>query len=655
MNNSFNLNQSSILNNSSNVNTIVNTNVSNISSLKKPSKYRQKKKTFQEIQINFLNSLNSNLPFEVPDQNIPFDDYVDVINTSMNQYQLSDDTKNKKKNKDDDDDEDSKVPLHDSRFISKDDTLLIKKMYDNNRSFISKNLNPYSDESLLKINIPEKNYKNPYQSLNIIANNHNIYDEVSKDFLFRQKRLFDESIKNFEGFTMKYKVKMPKIKVVSIQPKVNFEIPVVNLMQDNKKKEVQVLPQIPTSESLKLFAYYKYPHRNFPEGRQQFSLTSKEGEIYLVGGMSSSMKQLTIWKLNLEKLEWSKIKTANIASCRYGHTGIIYQNKLYLFGGLQKFSNTSLCAGFEMFSFQDNLFSSPALPGKTNPCHRRGHIAETVGQQMLIYGGIDDTGEILNDCFILNFNPLKWFSVTINPYSPGPKVYGHASSIVIQRDVLLNHRFNIYKYPDNEILKNLHSSRIKERGMYVFGGKSKEEGGLSNELWILIMGKKPLEWVQPVTKGKPPCPRYYHTMNYYEKGNFLIVHGGRNDDISATSGLNDTFIFDLENFEWMKVELYSQISGFQIYTRYGHSSIIFSNKLIILGGMNNSNYLGSSILILNLDFYYTTKLKTAEELMIDKLKQSGDPEDRKKIDALKKNLRKNQLGVVTEVSLPPIK
>jgi hypothetical protein len=76
--------------------------------------------------------------------------------------------------------------------------------------------------------------------------------------------------------------------------------------------------------------------------------------------------------------------------------------------------------------------------------------------------------------------------------------------------------------------------------------------------------------------------------------------------------------------------------------------------LIILGGMNNNNYLGSSILVLNLDFYYTTKLKTAEEIMIDKLKQSGDPEDKKKIDKLKNNLRKNQLGVVTEVFLPPI-
>ena len=89
MNNSFNisnLNQSAILNNSSNQNTIINTNISNIS-LKK-SQNQKTKKTFQEIQKSFLNSLNLN---------IPFDDYVDVINTSMSHYQLNDIPKKKKR------------------------------------------------------------------------------------------------------------------------------------------------------------------------------------------------------------------------------------------------------------------------------------------------------------------------------------------------------------------------------------------------------------------------------------------------------------------------------------------------------------------------------------------------------------------------------
>ena len=63
------------------------------------------------------------------------------------------------------------------------------------------------------------------------------------------------------------------------------------------------------------------------------------------------------------------------------------------------------------------------------------------------------------------------------------------------------------------------NNRLKEKGIYIFGGKSKEEGGLSNKLWILLMGQKILRWISPEVKGKPPSPRYFHTMNYFDKGN----------------------------------------------------------------------------------------------------------------------------------------
>ena len=271
----------------------------------------------------------------------------------------------------------------------------------------------------------------------------------------------------------------------------------------------------------------------------------------------------------------------------------------------------------------------------------------------MIHGGINDNNEILNDVYLLNLNPLKWNVVSISPYTPGPKLYGHASSLVIPRDTVQNQRFTIYKYPDTDN-KKINQSKIKERGLYIFGGKSKEDGGITNQLWILIMGQKPLEWVQPETKGKMPSPRYYHTMNYYEKGNFLIIHGGRNDDVSESFALSDSFIFDLENFEWMKVQLYSQLDDFKVLTRCGHCAIIYSNKLIIVGGMNSHNYLGSSLLILNLDFYYSTKVKSNEEFMIDQLKDNTDAESKKKVNMLNKTLHKNQLGIVTSIDLPPI-
>ena len=138
---------------------------------------------------------------------------------------------------------------------------------------------------------------------------------------------------------------------------------------------------------------------------------------------------------------------------------------------------------------------------------------------------------------ILNIHQLKWNKCIIDKYCHWPKLYGHACSLA-----------------QNEAIKK---KTIKETGLFIFGGKSKEDGGLSNQLWILILGKKPLEWIKPETKGKIPAPRFFHTMNYYERGNYLIIHGGRNDIISENSALNDTYLLNLENFEWIEVILYS--------------------------------------------------------------------------------------------------
>jgi hypothetical protein len=318
-----------------------------------------------------------------------------------------------------------------------------------------------------------------------------------------------------------------------------------------------------------------------------------------------------------------------------------------------KYQKSSSTLGLEVFSLSDGQFSIPSA-GKLNPEPRRNHIAELLGGQIFIYGGINNSNEILNDSYLLNLNPLKWVPTSISRFTPGPRVYGHTSCVVIPRDILNSHKFSIYSYPELEPGKG--NNLIKEKGIYIFGGKMKEEGGLSNQLWILITGKKKLEWMQPQTKGKPPTPRYFHSMSFYEKGNFLIIHGGRNDLMSESSALNDTYIFDLENFDWLKVELYSEIRGFKVLNRCGHQSVIYSNKLIIVGGMNNNNYLGSSLLIVNLDFSYQSNPKTIQEILLKQLKDKDDSESKQKLAKINLDLRKsNQLGVVNNISLPPIK
>ena len=538
------------------------------------------------------------------------------------------------------------------------------KIENNNKNKINKKNNSNSNNKtiqndiikILNTNKSEKifvksqkmNY-DPKQSLKIINSNNNIFNSISKDSLLRQQILYDKSVKIFENYAMKFKTKMPKIKMSSINSKIADYIPIINLMENEKKTE-HGLPAIPSSEDLRLFSYFKYPEKNFPEGREQFSICIKGRHIFLSGGISTKMKEMNFWSLNIKNLEWKKINSINQTNSRFGHTTVYDDNKIYIYGGRIKEKNTSILVGLEIYSLKDNNFYKPYI--QNEPPDRRDHIALNICNYMLIHGGIGSSNEILSDCYLLNFQTLKWIEPQIEQNTQRPKVYGHTCCLVIPFQLLNHKNFNIYKFPDIDIDSKY---KIKQKGLFIFGGKSKEEGGLTNDLWILIMGQKPLSWIKVNALGKPPSPRYFHSMDYYEKANYLIIHGGRNDDLSSTSALDDTYILDLENFGWVNVKLYSNTNQFKVISRYGHKSAIFSNKLIIFGGMNNNNFIGSSLFIVNLDFYYSIDQKTIEQMNIENIRNNDKIIHEKKKKIMKIELGKLKLGVVLPLNLPPIK
>ena len=76
------------------------------------------------------------------------------------------------------------------KFMDNKDKKLIKKMYDFNKTIFNKGLASINEDSNMHINIDHKEYPNPYQSLGVIKHNYHIYNEMSKDFLFRQTDLF---------------------------------------------------------------------------------------------------------------------------------------------------------------------------------------------------------------------------------------------------------------------------------------------------------------------------------------------------------------------------------------------------------------------------------------------------------------------------------
>ena len=536
------------------------------------------------------------------------------------------------------------------KYMRKKDTNLIKKMQKFNKSVLYNTLCSRNEDCNLKVVIDQKKYGNPYQSLGVIKHNNHIFNSINKDFFYRQTCLFKNQIKYIQENQCKIRSNIPNVHITLTENKGQFEIPVVDLTEEQDKKEINYLSLLPLNNGIRLFSYYRYPNKNFPECREQFSIYCKDKEISICGGLSVSSKGLSIWTLNLEKLEWTKMNQKQETNNRFGHTSTLFNNKIYFYGGKIKTGNGTTCVGFEIFNLNDKNFSLMDPVGEL-PISRRDHIAQLIGNNIFYHGGITDNGEVLNDCFFINLIDYKCLFCAVNNKFPSPKLYGHTACLVLPKEYN-DKKVDIYSFPEVE----LNNCKLKEKGLFVFGGKSKEEGGFSNKLYVLIFGQKPLKWICPETKGKSPSARFFHSMNYFEKGNMLIIHGGRNDMMSENSALNDTYIFDLEKFEWFNVELYSNLSMFKVLNRCGHQSAIYKNKLIILGGMNNNGYIGSALFIINLDLSYSSGTKSIEEIMIKSLEQKKSEEDRKKLLKMKTELAiNNELGLVKSVNLPMLK
>ena len=149
---------------------------------------------------------------------------------------------------------------------------------------------------------------------------------------------------------------------------------------------------------------------------------------------------------------------------RYGHTGVLFQRKLYIFGGKTKSNNFQGFGDLEVYSIADKKWIIPSVYTKSYLKLRKNHIAELVGNHMFVHGGISEDGEYLNDSYLLGFHPIKWTKCSIkrnvDDMDISPYLSGHACCLVIS-DEFNNNKLNIYNIP---LLKS--GSKITSRVYY---------------------------------------------------------------------------------------------------------------------------------------------------------------------------------------------
>ena len=410
--------------------------------------------------------------------------------------------------------------------------------------------------------------------------------------------------------------------------------------------------------------YIPQSNNSNPNSRMEATFTPCYDGLFLYGGLQThETSDLWLFIIDNKRYAWEKkvIKNENSINPRSGHTTVLYNDCLYIYGGnlnIKKLKNP--LEDILIYNIKLNTLKGSQFKNEKNMYSqkylyiplRRNHIAHAIGWNMIVYGGIDVIKEyskdilinnynnsnlikyvdikqeqkkenfnhfVLGDFMALDFNTLRWMNLSNIAYkikghkklknldNGVPRVYHSSCLVLSQEHIRKGSKLNIYKnlvkLEEEEVNNNLgkESFEIKYEGIYIFGGMD-ENLVESNSFFILHCFRNPLVFFEPKMKGAPPSPRCMASMNFNQILNFITIYGGKD----SKQVFGDLFILDIMNFQWFHIELF----GAKVEKgRMGHSSEIVNDKLFIFGGCDENNrYIPAKVMCIELDLLRNKKL-----------------------------------------------
>ena len=213
---------------------------------------------------------------------------------------------------------------------------------------------------------------------------------------------------------------------------------------DNWKKEFTSQSYL-INISNKIYEKINYNYNNtnnekiieFPLPRSYHTSNYDEEKqiIYIYGGTDMNINHgknnnfQSLWAFYLQKRFWKKIELSNNnpQGAPRGHSSILFNDKLYIFGGVvlfKKFQNKLIIIDLntkkiETFEFNNDGNNKNGIIPKPMAFHSAILIDN---EKFLIHGGLDKNYNAINDCYIFYFKNLKFDKIIIPLI---PNLFGH--------------------------------------------------------------------------------------------------------------------------------------------------------------------------------------------------------------------------------------
>ena len=341
-----------------------------------------------------------------------------------------------------------------------------------------------------------------------------------------------------------------------------------------------------------------YGGSEHPSKRWGHSVILYNKSMIIFGGRHLQRSLSNIYSLDFTTLTWAKIDpNCNPPPARDSHSAVLYNNSdMIIFGGN---GSTGKLNDLWNFNFNDKKWNKIITEGPT-PSARDGHLSSLIyNKYMVIYAGLDDKDEVVNDIFLFDINNNKWIECELEGNIPQNK---DGQSCCLVEDI-----------------------------MYLFGGQGPEDDEYSNDLFTLTVDinenlkLKPKANIQlvEISNNIRPKERASQSCVAY-KEQYLIITGGEG---KKKEPLDDIWIFDIKNKCYTKVELNGndKIDG-----RFCHTCIIYGDILALYGGMKNSEITLDNLTVLSIELnqnkktYNKNNNKYLETLNNNKRKKIGE-------------------------------
>jgi N-acetylneuraminic acid mutarotase len=313
--------------------------------------------------------------------------------------------------------------------------------------------------------------------------------------------------------------------------------------QTYKDEFYSTLHRVDLESNNKVWEVIKIPSAN--TGSASFGLLCSRETIFLFGGASKKGPSNQLLKISLSASSVDIVelsKSMNVPKARYGHAMEVYDDKLYILGGMDISGNDLI--DISTFDLETERWNSITYKSSYAPSPRSELAHTRMGEILIIFGGSSNSN-LLGDMNYFNLRTREWKAV-----EP--------------------------KSTDNPTTRKGSCMASADNNIFIFGGITNE--GYSDELWMFDSGTSTYTLLKSL--GDTPMNTARGSCRAYTEGKNEIIFETYLGESNSRMPLSTIYQYKLSTNTWTTIKPQQQD-----YIRGSLGVALYlEDKLLVAGG-----------------------------------------------------------------------